>query len=275
MALTPLKVVTYNVHRCIGVDGRHDPARVASVLKEIDADIIGLQEVDTGLFYEPALTGSEPEFVDRRKNSTSSSSPQVYPEHEIHPVLVAPGLPMRSHQLDYLTSRLGCAAVEGLILERKTGLFGNALLTPHKVLAVRKIDLSIRGGHQRRGGLDVDLQVHGQRLRVFVCHLGLTLWERHFQVRRLIGALGPDRDSPILMMGDFNLWTSFFPKIRRMTRRLGHVPVVRTFPSFLPLMSLDRIWFQPLAGLVKVEAHISPLSRVASDHLPLVGYIQL
>jgi len=38
-------VASYNVHRCIGTDGRHDPARVARVLRELDADVIGLQEV--------------------------------------------------------------------------------------------------------------------------------------------------------------------------------------------------------------------------------------
>jgi endonuclease/exonuclease/phosphatase family metal-dependent hydrolase len=40
-----LTVATYNVHRCIGSDGRHDPARVAEVVRELDADVLGLQEV--------------------------------------------------------------------------------------------------------------------------------------------------------------------------------------------------------------------------------------
>lgn len=39
-------VSTYNVHRCIGTDGRHDPDRVAAVIRELDADVVGLQEVD-------------------------------------------------------------------------------------------------------------------------------------------------------------------------------------------------------------------------------------
>jgi endonuclease/exonuclease/phosphatase family metal-dependent hydrolase len=38
-------VATYNVHRCIGTDGKHEPARVASVLSEVGADVIGLQEI--------------------------------------------------------------------------------------------------------------------------------------------------------------------------------------------------------------------------------------
>jgi endonuclease/exonuclease/phosphatase family metal-dependent hydrolase len=40
-----LAVASYNVHRCIGADGRHDPRRVGDVLGELDADLIGLQEV--------------------------------------------------------------------------------------------------------------------------------------------------------------------------------------------------------------------------------------
>jgi endonuclease/exonuclease/phosphatase family metal-dependent hydrolase len=40
----PIRVATYNVHGCVGSDGRHDPARVSSVIAEIDADVVALQE---------------------------------------------------------------------------------------------------------------------------------------------------------------------------------------------------------------------------------------
>jgi endonuclease/exonuclease/phosphatase family metal-dependent hydrolase len=39
-----IRVATYNVHGCIGTDGRHDPDRVANVITEIDADVVALQE---------------------------------------------------------------------------------------------------------------------------------------------------------------------------------------------------------------------------------------
>jgi endonuclease/exonuclease/phosphatase family metal-dependent hydrolase len=39
-----LRVATYNVHACVGTDGRHDPDRVAAVVSELDADIVALQE---------------------------------------------------------------------------------------------------------------------------------------------------------------------------------------------------------------------------------------
>ena len=44
-SLTSLTVATYNIHRCIGVDGNVEPERIADILEQIDADIIALQEV--------------------------------------------------------------------------------------------------------------------------------------------------------------------------------------------------------------------------------------
>lgn len=46
-----LVVATYNVHTCVGIDRRYDPERVAAVLRELNADIIGLQEVEQ---HQPA-----------------------------------------------------------------------------------------------------------------------------------------------------------------------------------------------------------------------------
>ncbi|MEQ1728136.1 MAG: endonuclease/exonuclease/phosphatase family protein, partial [Vicinamibacterales bacterium] len=42
---TTLRIVTYNIHRSRGMDRRTRPARVAEVLRHIDADVIALQEV--------------------------------------------------------------------------------------------------------------------------------------------------------------------------------------------------------------------------------------
>ena len=40
-----IRVATYNIHKCRGLDGRVRPARILDVLREVDADIIALQEV--------------------------------------------------------------------------------------------------------------------------------------------------------------------------------------------------------------------------------------
>jgi endonuclease/exonuclease/phosphatase family metal-dependent hydrolase len=46
-------VATYNVHRCIGRDGRQDPVRVAGVIRELDSAFIGLQEVESLVQGDP------------------------------------------------------------------------------------------------------------------------------------------------------------------------------------------------------------------------------
>lgn len=40
------RLLTYNVHRCLGVDGRLSPARTAEVIASSRADIVDLQELD-------------------------------------------------------------------------------------------------------------------------------------------------------------------------------------------------------------------------------------
>ena len=65
MARDGIRVASYNTHGGIGRDGRFVPKRIADVLKEIDADVIALQEVEnraTGfdmLAYLKSETGFE------------------------------------------------------------------------------------------------------------------------------------------------------------------------------------------------------------------------
>ncbi len=51
----PLTVATWNIHAGIGMDGHFVPARIATVLQEIDADIVALQEVPLGGEHWPNL----------------------------------------------------------------------------------------------------------------------------------------------------------------------------------------------------------------------------
>ena len=62
----PLRIATYNVHRCIGRDGAESPERIAAVLREIGADVVALQEVahrpgtpDNVLAYLAESVGAE------------------------------------------------------------------------------------------------------------------------------------------------------------------------------------------------------------------------
>lgn len=229
-----LVVATYNIHSCVGVDRRYAPDRVAAVLRELGADIIGLQEVD----------------VRRRRSG----------EHD---------------QRGLLADATGLAVVPGPHSRDHRGRFGNALLTRFPVRAVRHIDLSI-AGYEPRGALDIELAVDGRTLRVIVTHLGLRARERHQQVHRLLEALaaGHAGTEATLVMGDLNEWRGRRGGIPALDRHLGRAPARRTFPSWLPVLSLDRIYAAGGASLRTVAVHRSALARVASDHLPLRAAVE-
>ena len=154
-----VRVVTYNIHTCVGVDRRYDPGRVAAVLREIDADL----------------------------------------------------------------------------------LFGDRVL------------------------------------RIIATHFGLRAAERRLQANRLVsalaGSLPPHRREAeaVLLMGDLNEWRGRSGAIRAFDRQLGPSAAERTFPSWMPVLALDRIYADGPAVLRDVEVYRSPLARLASDHLPLVG----
>lgn len=229
--LTTLTIASYNVHRCIGRDGRHDPGRVAKVIEELRADVVALQEVD---FRYHIRRGVD--------------------------------------QLRFLAEATGLESVWGPVLYGPRGQYGNGLLTRHEVLAVRGIDLSVPR-HQRRGALDVDLVVHGTRVRVIAAHLGLGLNERQIQVRRLLQELADHDGTPLVLLGDFNEWRPPSRPLRRLHRHFGRTPGLRSFPSNFPLFALDRIWVQPRTALAALDVHTSHWARRASDHLPVRAVI--
>ncbi len=97
------------------------------------------------------------------------------------------------------------------------------------------------------------------------------------QANRLLAALAeplpPHRSqaAAILVMGDLNEWRGQGGSIRALDRRLGESLLPRTFPSWMPVLPLDRIYAGEPAGLRDVYVYRSPLARLASDHLPLVA----
>ena len=233
-----LVVATYNVHTCVGVDRRYDPGRIAAVLCELGADIIGLQEVDS------------------RQDG-----------------------PIPLDQERYLAAVTGLRNVSGAPETMYRGRFGNAILTRLPVLAVRHIDLSIPGC-EPRGAIDVDLDFAGRPLRVVATHFGLRGGERHRQTRRLLETLaatgnGAEEPQPLLVMGDLNEWRGRRGGIPALDRALGRAPAPRTFPSWCPLLPLDRIYATAPALLREFRVHRSPLARLASDHLPLCTRLAL
>ena len=232
---SPVRVVTYNIHKCVGVDGRFDPDRIVAVLREIDADIACLQEVGA-----------------RRR------------------------IARYSDQWAYLAEATGFRVILGAGLREHRARFGNAILTRFPVLAARSIDLTVTGC-EPRGAIDADLSVGNRVLRVIATHFGLRAGERRLQANRLMNLLSEistttrSEADAVLLMGDLNEWRGRSGAIRAFDRRLGPSAAERTFPSWMPMLALDRIYADGPAMLHEVSVYRSPLARLASDHLPLVG----
>jgi len=219
-------VATYNVHRCIGTDGRCDPERVSAVIRELGADVVGLQEIASGA----------------------------------------------GGQLDYIAERTGLSSVAGPLLPFGDHHLGNGLLARHALGAPRIVPLGVVG-REPRAALDVDLHLDDDAWRVLVTHFALRGRERRQQVTRLLRAIEARPTARrTLILGDVNEWMRGARSIRRLRAAFGGRSVP-SFPSPWPLLALDQILVQPAAALGKVWVHRSPLSRVASDHLPVVATI--
>ena len=230
-----LRIVTYNIHGCVGLDRRYDPERIGAVLREIDADIICLQEVD------------------------------------------AHGGRFRIDQAAYLGEATGRHVVLGAASRVRQGRFANAVLSRYPSLTARAIDLAVHS-YEPRCAVDVDLLIGERVLRVVATHFGLRAGERRVQAHRLIDALAEPADAnrrpphAVLLVGDLNEWRGRAGDgIRALDRCLGPSAMPRTFPSWMPVLPLDRIYALGPAVLRDVRVYRSPLSRIASDHLPLVG----
>jgi endonuclease/exonuclease/phosphatase family metal-dependent hydrolase len=245
-----LRVVSYNIHRAIGVDRRFRPERVIRILSAYDADLVLLQEVDDGV----------------------PRSRELNLGRELAAALGYPHL-----------------AIGHNVALRK-GRYGNATLSRHPILRERNIDLTI-GFRKRRGCQHTRILVSGpggrrRRLEVFNLHLGLSARERQQQVdvlsrSRELAALGAE--VPCLVGGDFNDWRRLLEPAFRQELRFRSATerphlltgAIRTFPSFFPQGALDRIYYRGRLRLVGSRRCRLALSRVASDHLPVIADFDL
>ena len=226
-----LRLATYNVHGCVGADRRHDPARVARVIDELDADIVALQE-----FRYPTDIALE------------VRTPVVLESLDRYAFMLGPTFTRGDH------------------------CYGNVLLSRHAIRDVMRVDLSHRR-REPRGALAATIDFGGGEIHVLSTHLGLRLAERRDQIRKLMLHIDTRNPALLAVIGDFNDWLPGRSVAHVLDERLGRSARVRTFPSYCPLLALDRIWISPSVVVKEVFAHKSRLARVASDHLPVVAVV--
>jgi endonuclease/exonuclease/phosphatase family metal-dependent hydrolase len=247
-----LRVATYNIHkgvRGIGPRKRLEIHNIGLGIEALDADLVFLQEV----------------------RSFNNAEARRFPDTHF-------GWP-RVPQADHL-------APEGYDVAYRTNAYtpggehGNALLS--------RWPLSEDIGHhdvsdhrfEQRGLLHVRADWHGQVVHAVVAHLGLMHSSRVRQVERIAAFLQAQvpKHEPVVLAGDFNDWGE---KLDAPMRAMGLVraehrnsPPQRTFPSRVPIFSLDRIYTR---GFVCTSTFV-PRGNVwarMSDHLPLVAELEL
>ncbi len=176
-------------------------------------------------------------------------------------------------QLSYFERELGLASIAGMNLRRRRTQFGNALMIKGTIRETRLIDLTMKP-FEPRSAIDAIVEVRNTPVRVIATHLGLSRRERRAQIARIAGLLEAEQYPLTIVMGDFNV---FGPE-RAVLKRIGApmpLPKLRSFPARRPLMSLDRLWTLPNDFLMSLVVHRTPLSRVTSDHLPLVAEVAM
>jgi len=231
-----LRILTYNVHACVGTDRVCDASRIADVIRACSPDVAVLQEL----------------------HSSHGSPPHDQPAY------LAAALQM---QVVFSTSWP----------TRGGGHFGHALLSPWPVTLQRMGHLP-SCGYEPRTALAVLVEVAQQTIQVVGTHLSLWQRERLVQTEALLDEWIMDPTHLTVVAGDFNA-TPGSPTYRRFCRSLvdvtaPHVPKFPrggTWPSWgRPRLRLDHIFARGLTAQTTQIVN-TPLTRKASDHLPLLA----
>ncbi len=240
-----LRVLTYNIHKAIGVDGKFAPERIVEILEHYDPDVALLQEVDRG----------------------APRSGMLDLALEI------------ARRLDYHHRAVG------MNVYMRRGMYGNATLSRYPIGRQHNIDLTIgsakrRGAqhtrvHLRRRNREVEIDL-------FNIHLSLTAGLRRQQMHRLLHSSDITHlslNAPVIVAGDMNDWQGLLK--RRYFRPAGFLCAtnkgpgsrwaIKTFPSYAPAGGLDKIFYRGHLELRHVFRSKLEVARIASDHLPVIA----
>ncbi|AKI03509.1 metal-dependent hydrolase (plasmid) [Hoeflea sp. IMCC20628] len=175
--------------------------------------------------------------------------------------------------LDHIRSDLGLIAVPLDDAGGAHGWHGNLLMVRNAM--VEEVHQLVLPGIEPRGALVTDLKIAGQPLRIVNAHLGLLPGSRAAQARALIDKISQLDGRPTLLVGDLNEWRGSGAPLQTLGQYFQIAEARPSFPSRYPLLALDRMMLSPHGELLDVAAHDSPLSRRASDHLPIKARLRL
>ena len=236
---TTLRVVTYNVHRCRGLDGRTRSERIAAVLATINADIIALQEV---VGASPLKPGQAAE-IGAALGMGWVMAPTRHLRNALFGNVVLSHFPVKHHQ-QYDLSWKTCEARLAQRVDLQIG--------EHGVLHFYNVHLGTALLERRDQAQRLATAVHDRRVVGPKIVLGdFNEWARRLTVDVLAQKLHSIDLSKYL---------------RRK----------RTYPGFFPMVHLDHIYYE--GARVEVDNVWLPqhrLAKMASDHLPLVADLRI
>lgn len=237
-----VRLMTYNVHGCSGMDGRVSPRRVSRVIRGQLPDIVALQEVDLG-----------------RRRSRAEDQGAI------------------------IARELGMNVVFCPTVTRGEEHYGHALLSRWPIETVKRMRLPhdpTSWWQEPRSAMWARVSIGGQVINVITTHLGLGPRERILQVRALLSEDwlgGIPSEEPVLLCGDFNALPGSAPyklvatRLRDVQAAVDGYRPLATFSSMQPLVRLDHIFVSAHFKRQKIFVVRNDLTRVASDHLPLMA----
>jgi endonuclease/exonuclease/phosphatase family metal-dependent hydrolase len=245
-----LRVLSYNIHKGFNTANRRFILRsIRDAIREVHPELVLLQEV----------------LGEHRGHARRLSD---WPEQP---------------QFDFLAHELWPHVAYGRNAVYGAGHHGNAILSKYPFQFVENIDVSTNK-LERRGLLHAILDVPGRHrpFHVICVHLGLFETERRAQIRKLCARIEthvPHGD-PLVIGGDFNDWLlkgshqlESVLEVREAFRLLHGRPA-RSFPSWMPSLRLDRIYFRGMDALGARVLAGRPWSEL-SDHVALLAELAI
>ncbi|MCR9056988.1 MAG: endonuclease/exonuclease/phosphatase family protein [Roseibium album] len=159
--------------------------------------------------------------------------------------------------------------------EKSLGWHGNAILVRNSIgiLDFRRLDLPTL---EPRGAVAADLEIEGVKIRVAAMHLSLVSHFRKKQITSLMHQLHEHLEYlPTVLIGDLNEWRDTARSLKLFEERYEVTTPGKSFPSPLPVGSLDRIITSPEFTVSQAGVHTSKTARIASDHLPVWAHLSL
>ncbi len=242
----PFRILTYNVHRWLGTDRKISPMRIAEVIAACEADVVALQEVRVG----------------RTKAGEIDQAATV-------------------------ADRLGMDLYFQPTIRILGEQYGIAILCKHPAYLVKSGRLptqSTKPSFEKRSALWVCTEIDGQKVNVINAHLSLRSGERRTQASALVGSewMGhPECADPAILLGDFNA-PPYSRSYRMIASRLrdaqlsnAHGEPQPTFHTRAPVLRLDHVFVTKSVDVVDAGPVRNALTRVASDHFPLIAELRV